>query len=334
MKAGIKDVARVSEAPISAVSLILNGKAHRYSKKTEDRVRRAAQQLGYRPRAYAQSMRTGVFNQVTVLSGSDIGYLGALHLGLFDALKAKSLRMENAYLPLHENPSPEELASHFDGMAADGMIVLLGREGPQFIPELLAQQRIPYVWVNEDLQWNSVSLQDYEGSCWATEALIQKGHRRIAYLEPKTGKSPHSSVQARRQGYLDAVQTAGLSPQVFSHHGEKESAAELGAILGEAVWSSPERPTAFICYSYKATWHLVLLGLQKGLKPFDDFVTVGFGSRPYIDDFGMELPYLKIPFREMGFAAVELLSELIEQKSERLPARSLELIPVHFDRIL
>lgn len=67
--ATIKDVAKYADVSISTVSCALNGGTGRVSNETKERVRQAAEKLGYKPNAVARSLKTKKTNIIGVFLG-------------------------------------------------------------------------------------------------------------------------------------------------------------------------------------------------------------------------------------------------------------------------
>src|SRR5688572_10183416 len=68
MKVRLKDVAARAGVAINTASTILNRRPNSWaSKETEERVFRAAQELGYKPNRAAVALRSGKFNSIALL---------------------------------------------------------------------------------------------------------------------------------------------------------------------------------------------------------------------------------------------------------------------------
>mgnify|MGYP000647326413 CR=1 FL=1 len=103
-------------------------------------------------------------------------------------------------------------------------------------------QRTPLISVTRVVpDIDSVCTDDVAGGKLATSHLIESGHTQIVFLSnPQT-----EGYQGRQQGYVSAMQKAGLEPRIvpvtYDRH-DAESAA--GQIL-----DAPQPPTAFFAHN-------------------------------------------------------------------------------------
>src|SRR2546421_5430565 len=87
MSVTIKEIARRTGMSIPTVGNILGRSADRYSAKTQQRIRQAAQELGYKPNSSARAMRQGRFGcAALVLSRSKQQTHSHIPAGLLDGL--------------------------------------------------------------------------------------------------------------------------------------------------------------------------------------------------------------------------------------------------------
>lgn len=320
----IRDVAAEAKAPISAVSLILNAKPHTYSSATEERVRVAAEKLGYLPRAYAKSMRLGRNQLIVMLMSRHASTLQTmLRTGIIDELEPRGLRFGIGYVD-HEsfvdaaNPGTNFLTQ----WSADGMILNYNTPAPEGLVELLQRYRLPYVQVNSKEKTNSLHPMDYEAGQEITQKLIQLGHKKIAYVTNHTGPlPPHFSVTEREGGYRDALQAAGLKPHVLTTVND-----DLDTTRRQVwnAWPAKERPTAYICYSLHNVLHLLYLSAQDGYVVPRDFSIATFGDIT-IKEGGIPISYMNIPFEGMGQRAVQIIEDMLESKKRLHPTEALPL---------
>jgi LacI family transcriptional regulator len=137
----------------------------------------------------------------------------------------------------------------------------------------------PLLVFNRELphgDWDLLALDNRRGARLAAEHLLGLGHRRIAFFG---GHRDSSSCRARRQGYAEAMQSAGIAvePQwlIETAPTRLEAARQVGALFVR-----DPAPTAALCYN-----DAVALGLQLGLaargrRPGRDFAVVGFDDIP------------------------------------------------------
>jgi LacI family transcriptional regulator len=206
-RAKLEDVAALAGTSTATASRALSGKGP-VSPETRRRVLAATEQLNYRPNLYARSLRQQ--------SGFNIGLvipnlLNPYYIALADEI-SQLLAGSGYYLLLsatRDDPGIEQgvlydLIGHINGLfwvPTGPDKDLLDHLHDQHIPTVSLVRRLP-----GDLT-DTVVFEDFNGSYTATEYLIKLGHCRIGYIG---GDIKHSSNQARRQGYLKAMQDAGI----------------------------------------------------------------------------------------------------------------------------
>ncbi|HET7845188.1 MAG TPA: LacI family DNA-binding transcriptional regulator [Xanthomonadales bacterium] len=136
----------------------------------------------------------------------------------------------------------------------------------------------PLLVFNRELagEFDLLALDNRHGARLATEHLLALGHRRIAFFG---GHRDSSSCRQRREGYAEALASAGVAPEpgwmVETAPTRLEAARQAGALFAR-----DPAPTAAVCYN-----DAVALGLQLGLaargrEAGRDFAVVGFDDIP------------------------------------------------------
>ncbi|MHA6205301.1 LacI family DNA-binding transcriptional regulator [Dyella soli] len=160
-------------------------------------------------------------------------------------------------------------------------IILSPAEGSEACHVLAAVgAHTPVVLFNRELggtmpeyaHWDRLMLDNHRGARLATEHLIARGHRRIAFFG---GHDDSSSCRERRAGYQQAMQAAGLP---IAAHWRVESALTRvdAARQSHAMFDGDTSPTAAVCYNDAVALGLMLGLHQRGLQPGRDFAVTGF----------------------------------------------------------
>src|SRR3954453_960814 len=183
----IKEIARRTGLSIPTVGNVLGRSANRYSAKTRERILQVAHELGYKPNASARAMRQGRFGcAALVLSRSKQQTHSHIPTGLLDglddALAQHDMHLTGARLTDEELSSDDFLPKVLRESMADGMIVNYTHEIPQAMLELIHAHHAPAVWLNAKMPHDCVYPDDRGAAQAATEVLIQRGHKRIAFL--------------------------------------------------------------------------------------------------------------------------------------------------------
>jgi len=206
----IADIARAAGVSLSTVSRVLNGKVEGYMRQeTYKKVLTVIEELGYRPNRLAQALRGAptkiigfvipdglnpYFQQLTLSLervASKAGY------GIILCSSDHSVEKEKAYLELLERQRVDGIVFSTLGSEPEAIRRLLSRG----ITVVLADEEIT------DVDAPTVVSDNYLGGKQAAEHLISLGHERIACV---AGPLNLVSSRNRLQGYLDALQNAGL----------------------------------------------------------------------------------------------------------------------------
>jgi DNA-binding LacI/PurR family transcriptional regulator len=160
---------------------------------------------------------------------------------------------------------------------------------------------------------------DFEAAQRACKYLQDMGHRRIAYVDYRT--SDHYSTADRRNGYLNAMRSARLKPQLLSNAREILQAKWIDL---SCEWLRlADRPTAVITYEADRALPVFCAALKLGLDVPRDLSILSFHHINVVR-VGMPLTTMEVPMVQCGEVAVEMLNEKIRNPSLSLPARAVK----------
>lgn len=310
----IKSVAESCGLSIPSVSQILNGKGS-YHVDTRERVQAAAQKMGYRPNAYAQSMQSGRFNAAALVVATTAGlsyFEPELVLALEDRLAATNRHLVIARLPDDRLTDAGYVPRILRELMVDGLLIAYNAQIPPRMLELIQELNLPSIFINNNLPENSVHPDDFNGIKHATEHLIALGHRHIAYADFGTGLEEvpwHYSSKARRDGYLAAMAASGLQTELWSEAwpmGRDDRLPYALTCLGHA-----SLPTAVISYNTETAEPILLACASRGIDvpKHLSLVTVEAAAPT---PFGRAVATVYIPSVAMAQKAVELLDIRIQ----------------------
>jgi LacI family transcriptional regulator len=193
-----------------------------------------------------------------------------------------------------------------------GGIILSPAEGSEACDVLAAVGgHMPVVLFNRELggtlpqyaHWDRLMLDNQRGTQLATEHLIAQGHRRIAFFG---GHDDASSTRQRYEGYVQAMQSAGLT--IEPHWRVQSTPTRMDAVRATpALFAGGTAPTAAVCYNDAVALGLMLGLHQRGLQAGRDFAVTGFDD---IAEAAMSMPSLttlSTAPRARGRQAAELL---------------------------
>ena len=314
MPVTIKDVAKASGMSVPAVCQILNGKAS-YRAESIKRVNDAVRHLGYQPNAHARAMKQGRFGSCALVlpPGHEAAWLPrGLLKGLESTLSASAsdTHLVIAHLPDLAQSTTDKAPKILSQWMADGLIIVDSPSIPSSTLTLLKRNRMPCVWLNIDHPFDAVRPDDRAAGLAATEILLKRGHRSIAFVDYSREEglpSWHYSNVHRWEGYEQAMIAAGLHPR-FIGGNIQEGAQEFSR-----VWlRRKDRPTAVVVYE-GGTVAPILLGMAyEGLHPARDLSLITFCDDTWVGR--MSLDALVIPGRAIGEAAALMLQTKIAKR--------------------
>lgn len=306
----IRDVARAAGVHVSTVSRALDPRrGSGVSAQVLESVSQAARQLGYRPNRAAAALRTGRTHTIGVLVPDITNPVFPPILQGIEACAAA-----RGFFVLVANVAGSALAQpiveRMVGQGVDGIVLATATRGDPLV-ELVRKLGLHAVMVNradESGRMPSVVSDDALAMKLAVNHLLDTGCRRIAHL---AGPQNLPTGVGRLRGFEQAlrerrVKAAGVVEcDSYSRDAGRDAMAQLLA-------TSRIRPDAVVCCN-----DLVALGAynaiaQAGLQIPGDICVTGHNDMPLVDMVAPPLTTIRLPHRELGWRAAELLFESID----------------------
>jgi DNA-binding LacI/PurR family transcriptional regulator len=301
------DVARRAGVSQSTVSLVFSGKgAGRVSEATQERVRRTARELGYRPNVAAQALRLGSSRAVALLvpdvtnpffsrvlrgaqrAAQAAGYTVALvdtandrrwEEQSFEALRAGPV---DGYL-LFEVSAPEALGP-------DTPAVLMEAEGPGR---------------------PSVRFDAEAGAAAAVGHLIELGHRRVGHLAAAfDAPTFHLREAARRRVLAEAGVDPDEQPRMLTAIDIDSAREAAGPLLDQ-------EPTGVFCDDDVIAAGLYLAARERGLDIPGDLSVIGFDDMDFARVLSPPLTTVALDAELLGASSFELLDAAMAGRRPR-----------------
>ena len=198
------DVAARAGVSTALVSIVMRG-VPGASDATRERVRRVADELGYRPDLRARLLRRARSRLLGVVFGVEHDFHGDLVGGLYAA--AERAGYELALSAVTPGRGEERAVASLLQDRCEALILL----GPQFATARLADlaAAMPVVVVARQVRAATVDVvrtADRLGMHEAVDHLVALGHRRIAHVDG--GRMPGAAE--RRRGFREALVRHGL----------------------------------------------------------------------------------------------------------------------------
>lgn len=275
------DVAADAGVSLKTVSRVING-VESVDAEMAERVRASAARLGFRRNAMAASLRAGSSDVIGLVT-ADLANTFYTTIASAVAAVANARGMQVMMASSDEEPDRErQLALDLCLRRIAGLIVVPSGPDQSYLQGEV-QAGIPAVFLDRPghgVRADAVLIDNRGGSFSAMTELIQKGHRRIAVL---LDSLEIYTMQQRRLGVLDALRSAGITPDAAllstDAHAPEPAARALDRMLDE-----PEPPTAVFCGNNRATIGAVETILARdadiAVTGFDDFELSRLLPRP------------------------------------------------------
>ncbi len=322
--ATLQQVAERTGFSRALVSKVLNNSAGNIgaSEQSRESIQRVAAELGYRRNTAASATRTGRFGNITLLISRENRSL-FLPPGLLRQLELQSAR-HNSHLMVAEAPdqemtNPDRVPKVFRELGTDGLLIDYCGSIPPMMGELMERYNIPSVWINDRRPHDAVYPDDLAAGRAATAEMIQLGHRQIVYIDNEN--VTHYSARDRREGYMAAIEAAGLPPHVITL--PRQPAAKLE--LFDKLLGQPDRPTAFICYPNDALHALGAVAFHRHLRIPRDLSITCFAMVSELEMAGARVACRFLPQDRMAECAIDMLFKKIAEPDRILPAQAIEM---------
>ena len=318
---GIKDVAVAAGVSVTTVSHVLNEVAYaRVSPETRDKVRSAAEELGYGPNRLAQALRTQRTGMLGLVS-EDIAttpHAGRIILGADEAAKARGYNL--MIINTSGSASLESRQADIEALLerrVDGILYATMYHRNVELPANLGS--VPSVLVDSVATGGKITavIPDEEGGARAAVgALLEAGHTRVGFLN-NTDDVP--ATRQRLHAFRAALTEAGLDGDAAPVESEA-SEVDGGYAAALRILSPRDRaamPTALFCYNDRMAMGAYRAAAELGLSIPGDLSVVGFDDQELIAaNLNPGLTTVALPHYEMGAWATEHLIDAVEGKTD------------------
>lgn len=307
-RVSLKDIADQVGVSTALVSYVMNGleKEKRVGADVVVRIKKAAQELNYKPNRIAQSLRTG--------STKTIGLIVADIANPFFGNLARVIEDEaskHGYTVIFgsSDEDSEKSGSLVDILLdrqVDGFIIVPAEGSSQQI-KMLQDNGVPVVLADrhfEEISSNYVILDNFRASYDAVSHLIEIGHRKIGII---VYKSSLFHMRERIRGYVEAMTDNHLEQEIrieevqygFTQNETRNCMSEM---------TGGEKKVDAILFATNA---LTISGLycikEFNIKVPEDIAIIGFDGNAAFDFFYTPLTYIEQPVDQMGIEAVRVL---------------------------
>lgn len=263
------DVARYAGVSSAVVSYVLNNGPKPVALATRQRVLDAVALLGYRPNASARALSRGRADMIGMMvPDSRNPYFAELVYAVDLAAQAHGRTLLVINTDVRRSFAP----NHLTGLVSqqlDGLVVADTLSPAE--TSLIVGLNIPIVLVNQFRSvegFPSLGADYHDGAKRATEHLIARGHRKVAFIG---GTNP--ALDPRERGWMDALTEAGLP---LSQRYRAEFSLAGGYQAAQELARDGNRPTAVFVASDQLAIAAMAAFHADGLRIPEDVAVVSF----------------------------------------------------------
>ena len=314
----MRDVARMAGVSRMTVSRALK-KDSPISKETRDRILKVVREMNYVPDQMAGSLTTKRSGFVAVLVPS----LNNLHFAeTVQALTEELEGIDQQILLGHTDYAQdreEQLVEAMLRRRPEAIVLSYDGHSDRTV-QLLSDAQVPVIELWEKPEGpigHTIGFSNKDAAADMTRALIARGYRNIAFLGEADDDWTRGA--ARRKGFVQAMEEAGLSAHRQVKLGKPPLSIETGAQATPALLDAHPDTDCIFCVSDAPAFGALSALRAMGLSVPDDLGVAGFGNFEVSRFSTPSISTVTVDPRRIGQATGQLLAEVLEQGDAAIP---------------
>jgi DNA-binding LacI/PurR family transcriptional regulator len=323
--ANLKDIAARTGLSINTVSRALRGSGY-VSAEAQDKVRAAADELGYAPNRAARSLRFNRNFEIAVLvfisrtnARGDSQTMDKL-IGIKEQVASSGYEINLQFIYYEYHYSPEDNSRLMSILRQKPAGVIIIGDAPQQLAmasECMAR-KVPVTLISysEQRDFNCVYIDRAQGICDAVDYLYAKGRRTIVYAQLNT-------CQNRLRGYREGIRKHHLEEHIVSPdrvYTLNDDLFRVGLRLAASILTEIPHADAVQGYSDYLSAGVLAGLIRSGRRVPADISVIGFDDRELAAFTSPPMTTLAQPGFDAGKLAVDLLLNQIESGTQTLKA--------------
>lgn len=308
----IYDIAKAAGVSIATVSRVFNNKG-RVRDATRDKVLEVADKMGYHPQVFAQGLarkkKNSIMMFVPIMSNH---FFMEVLSAIQDKLTAQNFELNIVHITADNDPF-KQVEYQIKRQWADGYL-FVSLHFDKLKWEVFKKFNVPISVIDDaNPYFDSVSVDNVEGSYLATDYFIKKGYTQIANLTAHPDAFP---VKERLSGYEKALQDADIQinddliqrGDDMSRDGFTERSGYQGM---KKILGLDPLPEACVCAS-----DIKAIGAVKAMNELETRIPlISYDNLTIAEYIGLSTVHQ--PIYKMGAEATESLIKRIENPSLR-----------------
>jgi len=321
----IRDVARIAGVSTSTVSLAFSD-PKRVGSKTLERIRRAADELGYAADPLAQILARGRSRLIGLITPN-------VSNPFFSDIRreVENHAIEHNHFVLVSDSSGKstrerDVLEHLVGLKVAGVVLAPNGQGKDYA-DFIQRFKIPIVCFDQrvdGIERDFIGSDNRLAAAMLTEHLLQLGHRRIAFI---AGPETLYSARGRLAGFLETIGGGGVDqPEGFVVDGNYTAGPAYAATM--RLLTRQDRPTAIIAANNIMGLATLQAVQELGFRCPDDISLAMIDDVPWSHVITPKLTTVVQDTAKMGsIIARQIVHRVLSAEAAAAPAEDFILTP-------
>ena len=322
LKVTLAEVAERAGVSRALASLALRGESG-VAREKRERILQAASDLNYVANPAARILASGESKTIGILVSNILNpFEAALTKAIDTAGRAAGLEPLLSINGGSDAEAENSIASLIAQRVA-GIVLIAAPQSLAAIERISWQ--VPTIYVGRHLLTDKVDCianDDFMGATLLARHLIELGHKHIVHIDGGAG----AGAGRRREGFLSAVQAAGLEPHIIPGG----YTIDLGAAAAREALKLSPRPTAIFAANDFAALGVLNTILEHGLSAPQDIAVAGYDDMPQAGAETISLTTMRQPIDRMAAQSIQALSNRMRAPGE--PAVRILVLPQLVER--
>ncbi len=320
------EIAKLAGVSPTTVSYVING-TKKLSPETTKKVKQAIEELNYSPNTVAQTLRKGKTTTIGVIT-EDIRVFPTPEIlnGISEGLEEAKYQMLMHDLHLYEKiwPNYEKIVDYKNkinegvNLLQQSMVsgIVYVSMHDRMLGQLIDKIGVPivYAYSYPPEGESYVTYDDYASARIMAEHLIRLDHKDIGII---CGYPDSYPTQTRLKGIHAVLEEHGIKiPKEYVKYGDWEFKSGYDKTI--ELLNLNKRPSAIFALNDIMASGCYSAIIKAGLRIPEDISIVGFDNRDISRYLEPTLTTMSLPLKELGYTAIELLLDKINNGDDKL----------------
>lgn len=321
-KPTLKTLAELTGLAVTTVSRAL-ADAPQIALETRQRVRQAAEEIGYLPDRAAQRLRTGRTNVISLVLDPHeeiLGYATSMINGLTEALRGTAYHL--VITPhFSDTPQIDPVRHIIRNRMADGIVFTRTEPSDERV-RLLLERDFPFICHGRTelaTPHPYVDFDNYEFAYQAARKLIAAGARKLCIILPP---ERFTFAHHMRHGFMTAVREEGIAFEVPTEVTLDSKSDQIRQAVYRRL-EGPDRPDGIICGGEVSALAAMAASYDHGLELGRDINLVAKQTSGLFDQIR---PRVETIYEDLAEAGATMGRLLLRRITERPPFGELQAL--------